>query len=81
MTSKTKNIGWKRNFTEYPLNRPEKIHIDFWDRHWENKIFYLIYRVIRIVHVSIWFYFFPLLALVVNYFGEPFYRVMTKDDS
>lgn len=57
---------------KYPLNRPTKIYIDFWNgRSIENKVFYMIYRVIRILHVSIWFYFFPMLALIANYFILP----------
>jgi len=52
---------------EYPLNRPPKICIRFRDRNWENKLFFMFYRMIRVLHVSIWFYFFPMIALIANY--------------
>ena len=55
------------DFTKYPHKRPTHIRINFSDRHWENKIFYVVYKFWRIFHVTIWFYFFPFLALVITY--------------
>ena len=52
---------------KYPYNRPERIYLGFWQRHWENKIFFFVYKLIRVFHVSVWFYFFPFLALIFNY--------------
>ena len=58
----------KVDTSKYPYKRPEKIHLDFWhSRPFENKIKYLIYKTIRVVHVSVWFYFFPFLMLIFNY--------------
>lgn len=57
----------------FPYNRPEKIYLDFWNvRSFENKVMYLVYRFIRIIHVSVWFYFFPFLMLIFNYAQDVF---------
>ena len=32
-----------------------------------GKVFRLIYAVLRVLHVSAWFYFFPYLVLLINY--------------
>ena len=55
------------DFESYPRKRPEKIRINFCERHWENKIFYASYKLVRVFHVTVWFYFFPFLALLVTY--------------
>ena len=55
------------DFTCYPRKRPDHIHIKFEDRHWENKILYMVYRVWRLFHVSCWFYFFPFTVLIFTY--------------
>lgn len=55
------------DFESYPRKRPTHIRINFFERHWENKVFYMIYKFWRIFHVTIWFYFFPFLALLITY--------------
>ena len=62
------------DFTCYPRKRPDKIHIKFEDRHWENKILYFVYRVWRLFHVSCWFYFFPFTVLIFTY-GWPLFML------
>ena len=47
---------------------PKHIYIDFWkDRAWYNKICYLIYKLFRIVIVSVWYYFIPFVAMVASF--------------
>ena len=66
----------KSMFETYPRKRPENMRIDFWnDRSFENKVFYLVYRAFRVFHVTIWFYFFPFLALLATYY----YPLISKD--
>ena len=55
------------DFESYPRKRPTHIRINFLDRHWENKIFFMVYKFFRIFHVTVWFYFFPFLALMITY--------------
>ena len=55
------------NFESYPRQRPTNIRINFFDRHWENKVFFCVYKFFRIFHVTVWFYFFPFLALMTTY--------------
>ena len=46
--------------------------INFWrDRSCFNKMFYMTYKVSRIVFISIYFYFFPPLSIFLN-FALPF---------
>ena len=61
------NTPWYYDFEKYPRQRPDNLRIDFWERHWENKIFFAIYRMIRFFHVTFWFYFFPFIAIVLTY--------------
>jgi len=69
--------GRVNKFEVYPHKRPKMIRIKFSDRHPENKCFYLIYRAFRVFHVTIWFYFFPFLALLATYF----FPLMTRPDT
>ena len=64
--------------SKFPHNRPEKIHLNFLKRNWENKIFFAIYKIIRVFHVSIWFYFFPFIMLIWNYAQTIFETVKTE---
>ena len=71
---------WYYDFERYPRQRPANLRIDFWDdRHWENKIFFLIYRGIRFFHVTIWFYFFPFIAIVLTYLIPLYYKTENTD--
>ena len=69
----------KADFTCYPRKRPETIRVFFGDRALENKFFYLIYKFFRIFHVTIWFYFFPFLALLVTY-GAPIISKLASEE-
>lgn len=44
------------------------IHIGFTERSLFNQILCVIYRLFRLVYVSIWFYFFPLLGLLGSFY-------------
>jgi hypothetical protein len=57
-----------QKYAEYPRKRPESIRINFSDRAFENQVYYLVYRAFRVFHVTIWFYFFPFLALLATYY-------------
>ena len=47
---------------------PIAMKINFWrDRSCFNKIFFLIYKVNRIVFISIYFYFFPPFSIFLNF--------------
>lgn len=55
------------DFTKYPRKRPDKIHIAYKDRSFENAFFYMVYRSWRLFHISCWFYFFPFTVLIFTY--------------
>ena len=46
---------------------PSHVRIAFWDREWFNMILYLFYKMLRILYVSVWYYFFPFIALMSSY--------------
>ena len=46
---------------------PEYIRVNFWERKWDNKILFLFYKLLRILHVSFWYYFAPFIAFVCSY--------------
>ena len=47
---------------------PIAMKINFWrDRSCFNKIFFLVYKVNRIVFISIYFYFFPPFSIFLNF--------------
>ena len=47
---------------------PKHIFIDFWkDRNWYNKICFIIYKIFRVVIVSVWYYFIPFVAMVASF--------------
>ena len=50
-----------------PLWRPNRIRIDFKDRSRSNKMYYLVYRILRITYVSVWFYFWPFIMIGIWY--------------
>ena len=41
--------------------------VEFKDRTWDNKILYIVYKMLRIVLVSVWFYFVPFVAMFASY--------------
>lgn len=43
------------------------IYISFWDRSFFNKVFWVIYRFLRVFYVSFWFYFVPFTVIVGSY--------------
>ena len=47
---------------------PTHMRIDFWyDRSCLNKLLYLVYKALRVMFVSVWYYFFPFIALMSSY--------------
>ena len=46
---------------------PKHVYIRGSDRSWHNKILKFINRILRILIVSIWFYFVPFIALIANF--------------
>ena len=47
---------------------PKHIYIRFWqDRTWYNKIAYVTYKLLRLIIVSIWFYFIPFVAMIASF--------------
>ena len=47
--------------------QPQYIHISFRERSCFNKLWYLLYIGIRAFYVSVWYYFAPLLAVLLSY--------------
>ena len=47
--------------------QPKYIHVSFSDRTCFNKLWYLLYIGIRAFYVSVWYYFAPLLAVLLSY--------------
>merc|ERR1711971_1411984 len=50
------------------LKRPKTIRIDASDRDWENWLLYYLYRLLRTIHLTFWFYCLPFIFLVLLYF-------------
>ena len=75
-TVKEANIEWDEEAEKgYRMNRPKNIRIDFsTGRDFQNKMFFIIYRVIRFINVSIWTYFLPTIALIAQ-FAIPLYSL------
>lgn len=53
--------------SKYKLDRPDKIRINFNQRTFQNKIFLIVYRCLRFFNVSIWIYFLPTVALLMQF--------------
>ena len=45
----------------------------------ENRMLYAIYRLIRIFHVTIWFYPFPFIVQIVMY-ANPFLGSLRQEE-
>ena len=56
--------GWE--LEKYKLNRPKNIRIAYKDRTAQNKIFLFVYRSLRFFNVTIWIYFLPVIALILQ---------------
>jgi len=54
---------------------PKCIYQSFWDRLFFNKLAFIIYRVMRAIYVSVWFYFLPFVILFASYY-VPFFLQM-----
>ena len=52
---------------EEELDVPEKAFVKFADRLFWNKCAYLLYKLIHMLHISIWFYFLPMLFFYGQY--------------
>ena len=48
-------------------NMPEYIGLSFQRRKWDNKLLYGLYKILRIFHVSLWYYFAPFIAFGCSY--------------
>jgi len=44
--------------------------VNWEDRNFGNKILFIIYRFIRGYYISIYFYFFPFLSLIMSYLSQ-----------
>ena len=47
--------------------QPQYIHVSFKERSCFNKVWYILYIGIRAFYVSVWYYFAPLLAVLLSY--------------
>ena len=61
-----------------PIDRPTKIRRDFSEREISNKAMYCIYRIIRVLYVSVWFYFFPFIMVSYIYVRPFFFQLFNK---
>lgn len=52
--------------------RPIKIELKA--RSWDNKVLFLLYKLIRIFYVSVFFYFMPFSAIMVSTLVPLIYR-------
>lgn len=46
---------------------PVHIYIKFRNRRWDNMILTLIYGILRVLIVSVWYYFVPFVALMASF--------------
>ena len=59
---------------------PQTIRIDFWQREWFIEMpLALIYRLFRVLFVSVWFYFSPFIAMSLQ-FMIPFSELVSKNN-
>lgn len=62
------------------LKRPKSISMRWNMRpNTENRMLYAIYRLIRIFHVTIWFYPFPFIVQIVMY-ANPFLGSLRQEE-
>jgi len=62
------------------IKRPSTIYLDYSARESGNKFLYCVYRVIRVLHVSLWFYTLPFMFLVVMYMTPVYVQWKEKQD-
>ena len=67
-TFKSSGYTWREQMKKEILERPKTVRINFSDRELSNKFLYVVYRALRILHVSIWFYSLPFLFVLTMYF-------------
>lgn len=46
---------------------PKYLFIYFWDRSFANKLIRIVYNILKMIHVSFWFYFIPFSSLFLSY--------------
>ena len=57
---------------------PSTVKINFWEREWFLEMpLYIVYRVSRIIFISMWFYFSPFIAMTLQ-FLLPFVQLVDK---
>ena len=42
--------------------RPEYIRVGWLSRTWDNKMLYLLYRLLALINNSVWYYFAPIIC-------------------
>ena len=58
----------------FKINRPECMKIRYFDqRPIYADLEFIIYKVYRKLYISIWFYFFPIVILIISYAAPLFY--------
>jgi len=66
-------LGKEFKEEDYRLNRSKTIRIDFSSRSLQNKVFVAIYRCFRFFNVTLWTYYLPIIALILQ-FAIPVFR-------
>ena len=49
-------------------NQPEYICLEWRDRKWSNLLAFGVYRFLRWIYVSLWFYYLPFIVIPLSYF-------------
>lgn len=56
---------------DHPFVSQQTLRVDFQSK-WPKKVMRSIYKVLRLFHVTLWYYFFPSFTLILS-FALPFY--------
>ena len=49
------------------LQIPKYIKISFLDSTWGNMICFIVYKIMKTIYISVWFYFAPFAVILLSY--------------
>lgn len=58
---------------------PDFIYQNFWTRKIINQLFFIGYRILRLIYVSVWFYFLPFTILFGSYYVPYWLQVYNEN--
>ena len=65
----------------FEINRPDSMAIRYFDqRPIYADVEFIIYKLYRKLYISIWFYFFPIVVLIISYAAPLFYASQRNNE-